>query len=106
MINNKSLTNAEKIVMLCVWEAEVPVTCKDVINRLSLSYGRNYADTTVHTFLKNIMNKGYISLISKKVNYYKANIDKETFVKEEINAMCNLLFGNDKEKMKDVISKL
>ena len=40
------LSECELATMKCVWDAEEPVTCQQVIERLRTEYGMDYKDTT------------------------------------------------------------
>lgn len=102
----KKLSDTEKFVLKVIFDEKRPVTCTEVIDILNRKYGKKYADTTVYTFLKNIRIKGYISIYRKNVNYYEPCIDRDAFVKSEINNILMLWFDNDKEKMKKFIDMI
>lgn len=106
MTMSDKLSNAEKLVMKVIWDAGCPITCREVIDRLYNNYGRNYADTTVYTFLTNIKKKGYISSQRKGVNFFEAIKDRDVFIREELKDFMMLWLDDDKEKIKAYIDEL
>ena len=115
MKENK-LSNAEKLVMKVIWDAKEPVTCREVADTLRINFDHDYADTTVHTFLKNIKNKGFLTKQKnvpnryqqyiKGVNLFEASRDKEGFLKEELKDFIDLWFDGNKNKFKSFMNKL
>lgn len=56
----KELTASELIVMKAIWDAGEDIAKMKLQERLKDQYGRDYAMTTISTFLVNLINKGYV----------------------------------------------
>lgn len=69
--NRSEVSECELITMKCIWDAEEPVMCSEIMEELKNIYGLEYKDTTVYTFLKNLKNKGFVEQYRKGVNCYK-----------------------------------
>ena len=78
--------------MKCVWDAGEPVTCAYVIEKLKTDYGRDYAETTVYTFLKNLKNKGFIETFKKGITFFKPKRELEEFRGAYIKKMVDFWF--------------
>ena len=63
-------------VMKCIWDLKSEVTCAQVMEKLKEDYGLIYKDTTVYTFLKNLINKGFVTSEKKGITYYTPEIGR------------------------------
>jgi len=76
----KSLTTCEQIVMKVVWDAKEDVRLQDAIVQLKERYNKDYARTTVATFLKHLEDKGYVSTYRVgRIAYIHAEVDFEKY---------------------------
>ena len=64
------ISQCELTVMKCIWDLKSEVTCAQVMEKLKEDYGLIYKDTTVYTFLKNLINKGFVTSEKKGITYY------------------------------------
>lgn len=65
------ISQCELTVMKCIWDLKAEtgeVTCAQVMEKLKEDYGLTYKDTTVYTFLKNLINKGFVSSEKKELH--------------------------------------
>lgn len=79
IFQRQELSECELTTMKCVWDAEHPITCQEVMEQLEGKYGLVYKDTTVYTFLKNLKTKGFVESERKGVTYYRAIRSEEEF---------------------------
>ena len=83
----KDLSAAETLVMKAVWDAQEDIAIPDLIDVLRNQFGKDYARTTVVTFLQRLASKGYVTTYRKgRISYahalreeedYKGNMIKE-----------------------------
>ncbi|MBQ9199109.1 MAG: BlaI/MecI/CopY family transcriptional regulator [Lachnospiraceae bacterium] len=78
------ISDCELVAMKCVWDADEPVTCSYVIEQLKTVYDRDYAETTVYTFLKNLKTKGFIDSYRKGITYFVPKRDRNKFRDEQL----------------------
>lgn len=118
------ISECELVAMKCVWDAEEPVTCAEVIERLKNDFGREYAETTVYTFLKNLKTKGFIDSYKKGITFYVPIRDRDQFRDSQLLKTADFWFDGsatklvmalldakglskkEKKELKDTISKL
>ena len=93
------LSECELAAMKCVWDAEEPVTCQQVIERLRTEYGMDYKDTTVYTFLNNLKAKKFITSKRKGLTYYKAIRSEEEYRNEQLVMTEKFWFGGSPAKL-------
>lgn len=78
------LSDCELMTMKCIWDAEEPITCSEIIAKLSQNYGLTYKDTTVYTFIKKLKDKGFVDSFRKGVTYYIPLRDEESYRNEQM----------------------
>ena len=94
------LTGTELYVMKCIWDADMPLTPNEIRHRLRDDYGKEYAYPTINTFLKHIMEKGYVSQNRENYSYrYAALVTEDAYREEELNSMKTLWYGGSMKKM-------
>ena len=70
----------------------IALTCSYVIERLREDYGRDYAETTVYTFLKNLKNKGFIESFKKGITFFQPKRELVEFRASYITKMIEFWF--------------
>lgn len=66
----RNLSSAETLVMKAVWDAGEDVSVPDLIENLKVKFARDYARTTVATFLLKLSEKGFVRVYRKgKLSY-------------------------------------
>ncbi len=69
----RNLSAAETLVMKAVWDAEEDISVPDLMESLKVKYGRDYARTTVATFLLKLSEKGFVRVYRNgKLSYVRA----------------------------------
>lgn len=88
------LTEAESVVMRCVWnygEPEIPFLT--LIEELKENYGKDYKRTTVRTFLFDLEAKGYVVVERRgKYSYVKPTVEKDAYKKVKAEEMLDIWF--------------
>ena len=65
----RNLSSAETIVMKTIWDAGEDISVPDLMVSLKVKYAKEYARTTVQTFLLKLSEKGYVRAIKDEAEY-------------------------------------
>jgi predicted transcriptional regulator len=93
------LSECELATMKCVWDMEEPVTASEIMHRLKDVYGMNYKDTTVYTFLKKLMDKGFVTCYRRGVMFYQPARKANEFRREYMRKACDFWYEGSASKM-------
>lgn len=94
------LSNSESIIMRTVWDSEGDISIPDLIVALKEKHGKEYARTTVATFLTKISDKRYARTYRMGVlSYARALISKEEYRKILTRNLLNDWYGGDVDAM-------
>ena len=103
MSNNKTakeLTNCEKLIMKVVWEAKEDISTPDTIKQLKMRFGKEYARTTVVTFVQRLVEKGYVTTYRRgRVSYIRPVQSEEEYRNRMLQDTMNFWFDGDCTKM-------
>ena len=103
MSNNKAakeLTNCEKLIMKVVWEAKDDISTPDTIEQLKVRFGKEYARTTVVTFVQRLVEKGYVTTYRRgRVSYIRPVQSEEEYCNRMLQDTMNFWFDGDCTKM-------
>ena len=69
-MTNKELSVSELVLMKIIWDHEADISMPELLSILKEDYGKDYARTTVVTFLMSMANKGYVETYRKGKNAY------------------------------------
>ncbi|MCI8896054.1 MAG: BlaI/MecI/CopY family transcriptional regulator [Lachnospiraceae bacterium] len=70
MEEDRDLTACEAVIMKAVWEAEEDLSVMELRQILRNRFGKDYAPTTVRTFLVMLSDKGFVRTYRIKKNAY------------------------------------
>lgn len=94
------LTTCEKIVMKVVWDAEGDIKLQDAIQQLKDKYGKDYARTTVATFLKHLEEKGYVHTYRVgRIAYIHAEEEEKKYLQTLMKEEADFWFEGSASKM-------
>lgn len=92
--DEKELTASELIIMKAIWDAGEDIAKMKLQERLRDQYGRNYAMTTISTFLVNLINKGYIKNYRVgKMSYIHVLKSEEAYKESQILKQKKFWYG-------------
>ena len=95
-----SLSNTEEIIMHAIWTSERDIAAQYLIHKLNDRYGKDYARTTVLTFVDRIERKGYLSTYRKgRLSYITPSISLEEYRTTLIKSACTLFFHDNRIEM-------
>lgn len=92
----KDLSSCEKLIMKIVWDSDVDVSTQEMIDLLNKRYGKDYARTTVVTFVQRLVDKGYVTSYRKgNASYIKAIKNEKQYKKHFLRGIKDFWFGGD-----------
>ena len=96
----KDLTNCEKLIMKVVWEANGDISTPDTIEQLKVRFGRDYARTTVVTFVQRLVEKGYVTTYRKgRISYIHPTESEMEYQGRMIKDTMNFWFDGKPEML-------
>ena len=98
-IKHSELTECEQTVMKCIWDAEGPITCAQIIEELKEKYGLDYKDTTVYSYLKGLQDKKFVESERRGVTYYTEIKEEEKYREEILRKTEKFWFGSSSSRM-------
>jgi predicted transcriptional regulator len=99
IIKRPELSECELTTMKCIWDAEGPITCQEIMEQLVDVYGLHYKDTTVYTFLKNLKDKGFVESYRKGLTYYQPARSEEDYRNDLLKRSEKFWFDGSVSKM-------
>lgn len=89
-----TLAASESMIMKCLWDANQDLTVVELVDRLKIQYGKEYAVNTVSTFMTILMKKGFVTRYKTKHSHqYKPLITKEEYTNGQANSMKDEWYG-------------
>jgi predicted transcriptional regulator len=61
----REISGCETLIMKIVWDSESDISTPELIDALRVRYGKEYARTTVVTFLQRLADKGFVKTYRK-----------------------------------------
>jgi predicted transcriptional regulator len=61
----REISGCETLIMKIVWDSESDISTPELIDALRIRYGKDYARTTVVTFLQRLAEKGFVKTYRK-----------------------------------------
>lgn len=90
------LSKSEYELMEFIWQESSSICIQDLIKHFSDR--KTWKRTTIQTFLKRLIDKGYVVVYNEGRNYYyKATLTKAEFTQENINETMKKLYGHSLE---------
>ena len=79
-MSKKELSSSEAVIMKVIWDANGELPVPELISRLKDDYGREYARSTIATFLLRLSDKRFIDTRrEKRVSYVFSLITEEEY---------------------------
>lgn len=90
----RNLSASETTIMKAIWDTKEDISIPDLIELLRTSYGKDYARTTVVTFLLKLSDKGFVRTYRKgKLSYAHAMKSEEEYRAKLVNEETDYWFG-------------
>ena len=101
------LTKCEKMVMKCIWSCEKDINASGVRELLREVYHKEYAPTTISTFLLHLAEKGYVENYRLGVAYfYKPKIEEKEYIIFEMQEVLDFWLDGAEEKWDVLMEQL
>lgn len=69
----RELSGCETLIMKIVWEHKEDISTQEIIEQLRIKYDKDYARTTVVTFIQRLIEKGFLNTYRKgRMSYVHA----------------------------------
>ena len=99
VVNNKP-SNAERVIMKVIWDSPGEISMQELGDELREKYHKDYARTTIVTFLQRLQGKGYISQERRgRYVYVTAAKSEEKFKESMLLDIMDFWFEGDLVKM-------
>ena len=97
---SRDLSACEILIMKSIWDHEDDIQLKDLMETLRTRYDKDYARTTVATFLSRLAAKGYIETYRQgRVSFTHAVKQMEEYLNIMFNEEADFWFDNNLEAM-------
>ena len=89
----QNLTISETTIMKAIWDEETDISIPDLIEKLRTKYGKDYARTTVVTFLLKLSSKGFVKTYRQgKISFAHATKREEEYKKKLLSEETDFWF--------------
>ena len=94
----RQMSGCETLIMKIVWSAKEDISTQEISSRLKSQYNKDYARTTVVTFLGKMAEKGFISTYRVgKHSYVHALKDEKAYKEKLMKDETDFWFGGKPE---------
>lgn len=88
----RRLPDAELELMLIIWDAGTPISRTEIESRMDRD--KEVVPSTILSLLSRLEERGFVAHEKRgKVNYYRALVEKEPYLKETGRSMLKRMFG-------------
>jgi predicted transcriptional regulator len=92
----REISGCETLIMKIVWDSESDISTPELINALRARYGKDYARTTVVTFLQRLADKGFVKTYRKgRVAYVHPLKTEKEYTSKFLNEAEEFWFQGD-----------
>ncbi|MBQ7919012.1 MAG: BlaI/MecI/CopY family transcriptional regulator [Lachnospiraceae bacterium] len=96
----RNLSASETVIMKAIWDAKEDISIPDLIDKLREEYGKDYARTTVVTFLLKLSDKGFVRTYRKgKLSYAHIMKSEEDYKAKLLSEEADFWFEGQVPKM-------
>ena len=102
----KELSEVEILIMKSIWKLGDDITTYDIIEYLKEHYDRNYARSTVKTYVTKLKGKGFLSTeVRGNYSYITAIISEEDYREEQMRKMKDFWHDGSVKEMFQTLTK-
>ena len=92
----ENLSACETVIMKAIWDEEEDISIPNLIEVLRTKWGKDYARTTVTTFLTKLAAKGYVRTYRKeKLSYAHAMKSEEEYKEKILKEMIDFWYNGN-----------
>lgn len=105
-MNGRDLSNCEKLIMKIVWDASEDISTQEIIDVIRTQYDKDYARTTVVTFLQRLTEKGFVTTYRKgRISYVHPIRDEEQYKDHLLKHIEEFWFKGDVSNLLSALCK-
>lgn len=117
--NSQELSECETLIMKLIWDAKEDIAVQELIVKMKERYDKEYARTTMVTFLKKMADKGFVSTYrtgnasfvhaEKNEDWYKNNLirkEKDFWFNGQLSQLLTAALREAKDIPKEEIQKM
>lgn len=105
-IVGREMSGCETLIMKIVWSAKEDISTQEIMNQLKIQYKKDYARTTVVTFVQRLVEKGFVSTYRKgRVSYVHALRSESEYQEIFIQEAESFWFNGDAEFLFSTLCK-
>ena len=101
----KELSEVEILIMKSIWKLGDDITAYDIIEYLKDHYDRDYARSTVKTYIAKLKDKGFLEYREEQMRKMK-DFWHDGSVKEMFQTLTKTITPEEKEELQDLIDDL
>jgi predicted transcriptional regulator len=92
----REISGCETLIMKIVWDSEKDISTPELTDALRIRYGKEYARTTVVTFLQRLADKGFVKTYRKgRVAYVHPLKTEKEYTSKFLNEAEDFWFEGD-----------
>ncbi|MCI5856990.1 MAG: BlaI/MecI/CopY family transcriptional regulator [Agathobacter sp.] len=96
----REISGCETLIMKIVWDSKEDISTPDLIEALRVRFGKDYARTTVVTFLQRLAKKGFVKIYRKgRVAYVHALKSEKEYTTKFLNEAEDFWFEGDSSNL-------
>ena len=96
----RNLSASETVIMKAIWDAKEDISIPDLIDKLREEYGKDYARTTVVTFLLKLSDKGFVRTYRRgKLSYAHIMKSEEDYKAKLLSEEADFWYDGQVPKM-------
>ena len=101
---SNALSHCETQMMKLIWDAERELSIQEIIARFNERHHRDYARSTIVTFLGKLTEKGYVSTHREgKKAYIHAEVAEKLYIKQMLREETDFWFDGSPSEMMSVL---
>ena len=101
---SNALSHCETQMMKLIWDAERELSIQEIIARFNERYHRDYARSTIVTFLGKLTEQGYVSTHREgKKAYIHAEVAEKLYIKQMLREETDFWFDGSPSEMMSVL---
>ena len=102
----KELSEVEILIMKSIWKLGDDITAYDIIEYLKEHYDRDYARSTVKTYVAKLKDKGFLNTeVGGNYSYITAIISEEEYREEQMRKMKDFWHDGSVKEMFQTLTK-
>lgn len=96
----REISGCESLIMKIVWDAKEDISTPELIDELRRRFGKDYARTTVVTFVQRLMEKGFVTTYRKgRTSYVRALRDEKEYTEKYMHDAEKFWFSGNTYKL-------